>query len=58
MKQPLLATILCDVLLLAGFVSLVYGLWTAWRPLGFIVGGLLLGAAAFSLNYDASRGKH
>lgn len=56
--KPFLATLACDLVLLAGFVSLVYGLWLAWRPLGFIVGGLVLGAAAFFFHYDASRGKH
>lgn len=55
--KPLLASLVCDVLLFAGFLCLVYGLWMAWRPLGFIVGGLLLGAAAFFFDYNASRGK-
>lgn len=55
--KPFLATLACDVVLFVGFLSLVYGLWMAWRPLGFIVGGLLLGAAAFFFHYDAARGK-
>lgn len=31
-----------DVVLLAGFGALCYGLWLAWRPSAFIVGGVLL----------------
>ena len=31
-----------DVFLLIGFAGLCYGLWLAWHPLCFIVGGILL----------------
>jgi predicted ABC-type exoprotein transport system permease subunit len=31
-----------DVLLFAGFASLCYGLWLAWHPAAFILGGILL----------------
>jgi hypothetical protein len=31
-----------DAALLAGFAGLTYGLWLAWRPAAFIVGGILL----------------
>lgn len=53
--KPLLLRIACNLAFLAGFAALVYGLWLAWRPLGFILGGLLLGAAAFFFDYNLQR---
>lgn len=41
-----------DGMVLAGAVVLDYGLWLAWHPLGFIVGGLSLAAAGIFLGYD------
>lgn len=46
-----------DALLVAGAGIFVYGLGLAWRPLGFIVAGLLLGAAAFLSGYGIARGR-
>jgi hypothetical protein len=36
-----------DLALLVGFLGMSYGFWLAWRPLGFILGGLSL--VAFSI---------
>lgn len=47
----LLLQLACDGLLLAGLALFVYGLSLAWRPLGFIAGGLVLSAAAFFTGY-------
>jgi hypothetical protein len=54
MKQMLLR-IACNLLFLVGFLALVYGLWLAWHPLGFILGGLLLAAGAFFFEYNLQR---
>jgi hypothetical protein len=42
-----------DLVLVLAFCVFVYGLSLAWRPLGFIVGGLLAGAAAFYFGYSS-----
>lgn len=52
----LLLRIACNIVFLAGFAGLVYGLWLAWHPLGFILGGLLLAAGAFFYEYNLQRG--
>jgi hypothetical protein len=44
-----------DVLFLAGCGAFVYGLGLAWRPLGFIMGGVVTAAGAFFQGYWASR---
>jgi hypothetical protein len=41
-----------DLILLLAFCVFVYGLSLAWHPLGFIIGGLLVGAAAFYAGYS------
>lgn len=41
-----------DGMVIAGAGSLDYGLWLAWHPLGFIVGGLTLAAAGVFFGYD------
>lgn len=51
MKMSLKRT-LCELGFLVGLCVLVYGLWLAWRPLGFIVGGLVLALVAFFVHYD------
>lgn len=38
------------VLLLAGIVSFSYGAYLAWRPLGFIVGGVLVFGIGILMN--------
>lgn len=45
-----------DLALLAGLGLLSYGCWLAWHPLGFIVAGVLVGAAAFLSGYQPKRG--
>jgi hypothetical protein len=47
-----LPTILRDVSVIAGAACLVYGAWAAWRPLGFILGGMGLIAAAVLWELD------
>lgn len=47
--------LLWDLLLLAGAALFVYGMALAWRPLGFILGGLLLAVAAFLNGYGSPR---
>lgn len=44
-----------DAAMLLGAACCAYGLWLAWRPLGFIVGGLAICTAAFLLNYGEIR---
>jgi hypothetical protein len=38
----ILSEITADVFGLVGFASMVVGLWMAWPPLAFIIGGALL----------------
>ncbi len=44
-----------DLLFLCGCGVCVYGLWLAWRPLGFIVGGIVLAAIGFLSAYNLAR---
>jgi hypothetical protein len=41
-----------DLELLIGCALIAYGCWLAWRPLGFIVGGLMLALTGFFLGYQ------
>jgi len=41
-----------DLLFLFGCGVFVYGLGLAWRPLGFIVGGVVLAALGFFAGYQ------
>jgi hypothetical protein len=41
-----------DVAFLAGCAVCAFGLWLAWRPLGFIVGGIAIAAVAFFAGYQ------
>ena len=43
-----------DAGVVAGMAVCCYGLWLAWHPLGFIVGGLSVAAGSFTLGYDVS----
>jgi hypothetical protein len=40
-----------DVVFLLGTAIAAYGFWLAWRPLGFIIGGLFLAAFAYFTGY-------
>ena len=44
-----------DLGMLAGAGAFTFGLYLAWHPLGFIAGGLLLGAVCFFSGYDQQR---
>jgi hypothetical protein len=46
-----------DTCFLAGCAVFVYGVWLAWRPLGFIVGGLAVAAIAFFMGYRPAGGE-
>jgi hypothetical protein len=50
--QKKLRELAFDALVLTGAAIFAYGLWLAWHPLGFIVGGLMLGAAGIFFGYD------
>lgn len=50
-----LAKLACDGAAVVGMAAFDYGLWLAWHPLGFIVGGLAVGAGAFFLGYGTTR---
>ena len=52
MKKEKLIKPAADVLLLVSFAVFVYGLSLAYRPLGFIVGGLVAGGAALFVGYS------
>ncbi len=54
MKQKM-TRLMSDGLLLIGLCIFIVGLSMAWRPLGFIVGGLILAAVAFFFGYGAAR---
>ena len=47
MKKTNWSAIVCDAVLVVSIFVLAYGCWLAYRPAGFIVLGLLLGAVAF-----------
>lgn len=40
-----------DLTFLAGCTLFVFGVWMAWRPLGFIIGGIVIAAVAFFAGY-------
>jgi hypothetical protein len=50
--------LILDVSFLFGCAIFVYGLWLAWRPLGFIVGGLVIAAVAFFAGYQRLRSEN
>jgi hypothetical protein len=45
-----LSVFLPDAVLLLGVAVLAYGFWLAWRPLGYIMGGLMLAAVGLFLD--------
>lgn len=50
----MLQSLLIAVAGLAGFALIVAGLYSAWEPLGYISGGLILVVAAVTLDPDES----
>jgi hypothetical protein len=55
MNMSRLSKTIPDLIFLVGLGALSYGFWLAWRPLGFIVGGIVLAAAGGLLGRDAQR---
>ena len=43
-------TIVATLLYLVGAVSVVYGFWSAWEPLGFLAAGGLLAGGGYVLD--------
>ncbi len=54
MKKKILGWI-ADAIVIVGLLCFVYGIWLAWKPLGYMVSGVLLAAAAFFIHYGAIR---
>lgn len=48
--------ILVILFALIGVVSIAYGAYLAWEPLGFIVGGLLLTGLAMTIDEPFKKG--
>jgi hypothetical protein len=44
-----------DVVFFIGVAVFSFGFWLAWRPLGFIVSGLVIAAFSFFADYRRSR---
>ena len=47
MKKAALISAGWQLLFAAGAAVLAFGLWLAWKPLGFIVGGLIVALTGF-----------
>ncbi|MCD8892886.1 hypothetical protein K2V52_13025 [Staphylococcus nepalensis] len=48
--------ILVILFVLIGVLSIAYGTYLAWQPLGFIVGGLLLTGLAMTIDQPFQKG--
>jgi len=48
--------ILVILFVLIGIVSIAYGSYLAWEPLGFVVGGLLLAGLAMTIDEPFQKG--
>ena len=48
--------ILVILFVLIGVLSIAYGAYLAWQPLGFIVGGLLLTGLAMTIDQPFQKG--
>ncbi|MDN0187748.1 hypothetical protein [Staphylococcus aureus] len=48
--------ILIILLALLGVVSIAYGAYLAWEPLGFIIGGLMLTGLAITMDDPFQKG--
>lgn len=46
-----------DAVAVLAFAAFVYGLWLAWHPLGWIVGGLVVSVCAVMLDYSTRSDK-
>jgi hypothetical protein len=55
LKSKTLQSVSWDLLFVAGSILCCYGLSLAYRPLGFIAGGIELAAVSFLQGYWASR---
>jgi hypothetical protein len=48
--------ILVILLALLGVISIAYGAFLAWEPLGFIIGGLLVTSLALTIDQPFQKG--
>ena len=48
--------ILVIIFVLIGVLSIAYGAYLAWQPLGFIIGGLLLTGLAMTIDQPFQKG--
>ncbi|HJG38265.1 MAG TPA: hypothetical protein K8V44_00485 [Staphylococcus saprophyticus] len=48
--------ILVILFVLIGVLSIAYGAYLAWQPLGFIIGGLLLTGLAMTIDQPFQKG--
>ncbi len=55
MKRPTPSELIRDLVIVAGVVAIVIGLFQAWRPLGWIAAGALLVAGAILSQLESDR---
>ena len=54
--MELAKNILVILLALLGVISIAYGAFLAWEPLGFIIGGLLVTSLALTIDEPFQKG--
>ena len=54
--MELAKNILVILLALLGVISVAYGAFLAWEPLGFIIGGLLVTSLALTIDQPFQKG--
>ena len=54
--MELTKNIIVILFVLIGVVSIAYGAYLAWQPLGFIIGGLLLTGFAMTIDEPFKKG--
>ncbi|WP_436938621.1 hypothetical protein [Staphylococcus xylosus] len=54
--MELAKNILVILLALLGVISIAYGAFLAWEPLGFIIGGLLVTSLALTIDQPFQKG--
>lgn len=54
--MELAKNILVILLALLGVISIAYGAYLAWEPLGFIIGGLLVTSLALTIDQPFQKG--